>query len=78
MQGESLRYIRKGSGAWVLGDPRMALTWLANQLSSLGITLQRGHVVTTGTCIGPLPVAPGDRVRADYGALGSLDAVLVA
>lgn len=27
-----------GSGASVLGDPRIALTWLANELSKLGIT----------------------------------------
>lgn len=71
-QGESLRYSRTGSGAWVLGDPRMALTWLANQLSSLGITLQKGHVVTTGTCMVPLELEPGDTARADFGELGQV------
>lgn len=71
-QGESLRYNRTGSGAWVLGDPRMALTWLANQLSRLGITLQKGHVVTTGTCMTPLELEPGDTARADFGALGQV------
>jgi len=54
----------------VLGDPRIALTWLANQLSSQGITLQKGHVVTTGTCMVPLELEPGDSVSADYGPLG--------
>eukprot|EP01031_Cornospumella_fuschlensis_P022826 gene22826-27804_t len=73
MQGESLRYIRKGSGAWVLGDPRMALTWLANQLSSLGITLQKGHVVTTGTCMVPLELEPGETAHADFGVLGQVN-----
>lgn len=71
-QGESVRYSRTGSGAWVLGDPRMALTWLANQLSSLGITLQKGHVVTTGTCMVPLALEPGDTTRADFGELGQV------
>jgi 2-keto-4-pentenoate hydratase len=61
---------RQGSGANVLGDPRRALTWLANELSALGITLRAGQVVTTGTCLVPMPVAPGDRVAADFGALG--------
>lgn len=72
MQGETVRYNRTGSGAWVLGDPRIALTWLANQLSSLGITLRKGHVVTTGTCMVPLELTPGDSARADFGALGQV------
>ena len=64
---------RDGSGANVLGDPRVALTWLANELSALGIPLRAGDVVTTGTCLTPLPIAPGDRVVADFGRLGGVD-----
>jgi 2-keto-4-pentenoate hydratase len=64
---------RDGVGANVLGDPRMALTWLANELSSLGITLRAGQVVTTGTCLVPLEIAPGDHVRMNFGALGRVD-----
>lgn len=60
----------EGIGAQVLGDPRIALTWLANQLSGLGITLAQGQVVTTGTCMTPLDIEPGDAVMADYGDLG--------
>jgi 2-keto-4-pentenoate hydratase len=72
MQGTNVRYKRTGSGAWVLGDPRIAMTWLANQLSNLGITLQKGHVVTTGTCMVPLELETGDTVHADFGALGQV------
>lgn len=61
-----------GKGGNVLGDPRVALTWLANELSSLGVTLQAGQVVTTGTCIVPPAIAPGDRFEADFGVLGSV------
>ncbi|MGD9537681.1 MAG: 2-keto-4-pentenoate hydratase [Alphaproteobacteria bacterium] len=61
---------RQGSGANVLGDPRLALTWLANELSGLGLALRAGQVVTTGTCLAPLPIAPGDQITADYGTLG--------
>lgn len=68
--GSQLKYTRDGTGANVLGDPRIALTWLANQLSGLGITLQKGHVVTTGTCMVPLELQPGDSASADYGPLG--------
>ena len=59
-----------GSGASVLGDPRIALTWLANELVQVGSPLQAGQVVTTGTCTVPLPVAPGDEVVNDMGILG--------
>jgi len=67
---------RDGVGANVLGDPRIALAWLANELSSLGITLRAGQVVTTGTCLVPLEIAPGDHVRMDFGVLGQVEATL--
>ena len=66
----------EGRGANVLGDPRVALTWLANELSGLGITLAAGQVVTTGTCLVPLPIAPGAQVVADFGRFGLVTARL--
>ena len=68
------RYEREGSGANVLGDPRIALAWLANELRALGITLRRGQVVTTGTCFKPLELEAGDVVVADLGVLGRASA----
>ncbi|MFO1413145.1 MAG: hydratase [Burkholderiales bacterium] len=62
----------EGQGRNALGDPRVALAWLANELSGLGITLRAGEVVTTGTCLTPIQVVPGDRVAADFGDLGTL------
>jgi 2-keto-4-pentenoate hydratase len=73
--GSQLKYTREGTGGNVLGDPRIALTWLANQLSSLGITLEKGHVVTTGTCMVPLELQPGDSASADYGPLGRIEMI---
>ena len=63
---------RQGSGAAVLGDPRIALTWLVNELSGLGIDLQAGQFVTTGTCMVPLELREGDVVHADFGVLGRI------
>lgn len=63
---------REGSGAAVLGDPRVALTWLVNELSSLHIDLRAGQFITTGTCMTPLAIEPGDAVQADFGALGNI------
>ena len=62
-----------GSGANVLGDPRIALTWLVNELRTYGDGIAAGQFVTTGTCVIPLPIKPGDRVRADFGELGSVE-----
>ena len=73
--GSQLKYTREGTGGNVLGDPRIALTWLANQLSSLGITLKKGQVVTTGTCMVPLELQPGDSASADYGPLGRVEMI---
>ena len=64
----------EGQGANVLGDPRLALTWLANELSGLGITLGAGQVVTTGTCLAPLPIRPGVRLLMDFGRFGIVTA----
>jgi 2-keto-4-pentenoate hydratase len=61
-----------GHGRNVLGDPRIALTWLANELRELGLTLRAGEVVTTGTCHPPLPIQSGDRVAVDFGTLGKV------
>ena len=63
--------VAEGRGANALGDPRLALAWLANELSGLGITLAAGQMVTTGTCVVPMPVQPGVEVVADLGILGS-------
>ena len=63
---------RDGSGAQVLGDPRIALTWLANELSQHGLTLAEGQIVASGSTIVPLPVRAGQRILADLGPLGTV------
>jgi len=61
-----------GHGKNVLGDPLIALTWLANELRQLGVTLGAGQIVTTGTCHPPLPIQSGDFCAVDFGALGKV------
>ena len=70
--------VAKGSGANVLGDPRIALTWIANELCTYGAGLQAGDYVTTGTCVVPVPVTHGDKLLMDFGVLGSITAACAA
>ena len=76
--GGAQRLLRDGSGAAVLGDPRLALAWLVNDLRARGIGLAAGQFVTTGTCMPPLAIVPGDTVRADFGVLGRVAARFTA
>ena len=34
--------------------------------------VKAGQFVTTGTCIVPMAIAPGDRIEIDYGELGKI------
>ena len=61
-----------GHGKNVLGDPTIALTWLANELRQLGVTLRSGEIVTTGTCHPPLPIQSSDMFEADFGVIGKV------
>jgi 2-keto-4-pentenoate hydratase len=71
-RGDAL--VATGTGANVLGDPRIGLTWLANELLSQGEQLKAGEVVMTGTCVVPVPVTAGDAMTADFGAFGQVRA----
>jgi 2-keto-4-pentenoate hydratase len=64
----------EGGGFNVLGDPRTALTWIANELRVFGDGLRAGDVVITGTCVTPVAISPGDHVRMDFGSLGEIEA----
>lgn len=67
-----------GIGENVLGDPRIALTWIANELSLAGDMLRAGETITTGTCIVPAAIKAGDHVVADFGVFGRVEAHLTA
>jgi 2-keto-4-pentenoate hydratase len=66
-----------GSGANVLGDPRIALTWLVNELRTYLDGIAAGQFVTTGTCVVPVPINRGDRFRVDFGDIGTANVTLV-
>lgn len=59
-----------GSGAAVLGNPLSVVAWLANELPRFGRRLSRGDRITTGITTDIYLAEPGDRLAADFGALG--------
>lgn len=64
--------VAQGAGAMVLGDPWIALLWIANELREHGPGLRSGDLVTTGTCIVPTAITTGDTITAEFGVFGQL------
>lgn len=63
-----------GSGAECLGDPLIALSWLARTARDLGDPLRAGQVVLSGA-LGPMvATGPGSTISADLGPLGTVSA----
>jgi 2-keto-4-pentenoate hydratase len=61
---------RQGMGRNVLGDPRTALLWFLDETSRYRMTIHAGDIVTTGTCLQPIPISHGMTVAGDFGMLG--------
>jgi len=66
--------LETGQGSNVLGDPRVALTWLVNELFDIGTYVKRNQIITTGTTTNPIQISPGSEAIADFGELGSVSA----
>jgi 2-keto-4-pentenoate hydratase len=65
-----------GIGSNVLDDPRIALSWIANELSREGMGLKSEDLVITGTCVAPVSISAGQHFVADFGTLGKVSARL--
>jgi 2-keto-4-pentenoate hydratase len=61
-----------GVGAAVLGNPVIAVAWLANKLHESAINLEEGDVVLAGSCTRAIDVFPGDVIRAEFAHLGAV------
>ena len=69
--------VAEGTGKAALGDPREALVWLVNEVCQFADGIKAGDTVTTGTCVVPAAIAPGDTVTADYGPFGTMTARII-
>jgi 2-keto-4-pentenoate hydratase len=64
--------VAAGRSDAVLGDPAIAVAWLANKVASFGVRLEAGHVVLPGSCTRAYDVKAGDDVVARFSGLGSV------
>jgi 2-keto-4-pentenoate hydratase len=68
--------VSTGEGSACLGDPILAVQWLARTVRSLGEPLRRGQIVLSGA-LGPMcSVAPGSTVHASVEPLGAVQFTL--
>ncbi|WP_030175312.1 2-keto-4-pentenoate hydratase [Spirillospora albida] len=65
-------FVVSGRSDAVLGDPVIAVAWLARKVASFGVRLHAGHVVLPGSCTRAIDVAAGQTFTADFTDLGSV------
>ncbi|MDX8049695.1 2-keto-4-pentenoate hydratase [Lentzea sp. BCCO 10_0798] len=65
--------VAEGRGDAVLGDPAIAVAWLAAKVASFGVRLLAGDIVLPGSCTRAIDARPGDEFRAEFTGLGSVD-----
>ena len=63
-----------GLGAAVLGHPAHGVCWVCKRFAEHGVGLEAGQIVLSGSFTRPVAVEAGDRVTADYGPFGRIEA----
>ena len=61
-----------GLAAGVMDHPAHGIRWVCRRFARHGIGLEPGQVILSGSFTRPILVRAGDRIRADYGALGEI------
>jgi len=64
--------VAEGRSDAVLGDPVVAVAWLARKVASFGVTLQAGNVILPGSVHRAIDVRAGDDFEAVFDGLGSV------
>jgi 2-keto-4-pentenoate hydratase len=66
--------VSEGDGSACLGDPLLALAWLARTAKEYGEPLRAGQVVLSGALGAMVPGVPGTTARAEISGLGAVTA----
>jgi 2-keto-4-pentenoate hydratase len=69
--------VATGRSDAVLGNPALAVAWLAEKVASFGVRLEAGHVVLPGSCTRAYDVKGGDSVVATFEGLGTVSVSFV-
>jgi 2-keto-4-pentenoate hydratase len=64
--------VASGRSDAVLGNPVIAVAWLARKVAGFGVRLRAGHIVLPGSCTRAIDARPGDDFRASFTGLGDV------
>ncbi|WP_433627369.1 2-keto-4-pentenoate hydratase [Nocardia sp. CA-120079] len=64
--------VAQGRSDAVLGDPVIAVAWLARKVASFGVRLKAGDIVLPGSCTRAIDARVGDSFHAEFAGLGSV------
>jgi 2-keto-4-pentenoate hydratase len=62
--------VAEGRSDAVLGDPVVAVAWLARKVADFGVRLRAGNVILPGSCTRAIDARPGDRFTAWFSHAG--------
>jgi 2-keto-4-pentenoate hydratase len=64
--------VAAGRSDAVLGNPVIAVAWLARKVAAFGVRLRAGHIVLPGSCTRAIDARAGDVFRAEFVGLGEV------
>jgi 2-keto-4-pentenoate hydratase len=65
--------VATGRGDAVLGNPLNSVIWLARKLPEFRRGIRAGDLIMSGSFTRQFPIAPGDRIRADFAGIGAVE-----
>jgi 2-oxopent-4-enoate/cis-2-oxohex-4-enoate hydratase len=66
-------FLSEGLGSAVQGSPLQSIAWLANTFGELGIPLNAGEVILSGSLVPLEPVIVGDKMSMSLEGIGTLE-----
>jgi 2-keto-4-pentenoate hydratase len=64
--------VARGRSDAVLGNPVIAVAWLARKVAGFGVRLRAGHIVLPGSCTRAIDARAGDEFLAEFTGLGDV------